>query len=140
MKLRTALPIAIPLMIACDSGDHGPLMAPGEDCMECHGTKAKKWTAAGTLYATAEAEPNDGVKGFDIEVTDSLGETLTMTSNAAGNFYTAEELTPPFPHAAIEKDGVRHEAGMPMDSGACNSCHAIPPKYGAEGRLHWSTD
>jgi hypothetical protein len=110
--------VAVALLAGCAPED-GPLMAPGQDCLECHtGGEANRWTAAGTW-----------VRGARITVTDANGKTVPMRGNDVGNFYTAESLTPPL---TVSVDG----RTMPADAlqttlwpaaknnyGGCNLCH-----------------
>jgi hypothetical protein len=59
------------------------------------------------------------------------------TNTAAGNFYTAEKLTPPL-DASVEKDGIRVNEDGEVRRGSCNSCHTLPPVEHTQGRLYWS--
>ncbi|MBK9519636.1 MAG: hypothetical protein IPO09_20375 [Anaeromyxobacter sp.] len=89
--------------------DEGPLMAPGEDCLGCHdGRGAKRWTAAGTWLPP----------GSEVRLTDRSGRVIALTSNGAGNFYTAEPLD--FPLVATV--GMRRMPD-PVTDGSCNTCH-----------------
>jgi hypothetical protein len=88
----------------------GPLMSPNQDCLRCHdGAQAVKWTVAGTWGAAA---------GRTITVTDARGQTVSMTTNAVGNFYTSQALT--FPLTA-RAGGQTMPA--PVTYGGCNRCH-----------------
>jgi hypothetical protein len=88
----------------------GPLMSPGQDCLACHdGTQAVKWTAAGTWGSGA---------GRVITLTDAAGRTVSLTTNAVGNFYTSQALT--FPLTA--RAGGELMPG-PVTYGGCNRCH-----------------
>jgi hypothetical protein len=100
------------LLVGCAPED-GPLMAPGQDCLECHsGGEAKRWTAAGTW-----------ARGANVSITDSHGKNVPLRGNDVGNFYTAESLTPPL---SVTVDGVEMaattlQAGLRY--GGCNLCH-----------------
>jgi hypothetical protein len=123
------------LFVAACVPDPGPTMNPGEDCLSCHdGSDALRWTAAGTVYRTTDANPDDGVSGVSVHIFDAAGRTITLRSNEAGNFYTREHLTFPI-GAAIEKDGVRHEMPQTVEYGGCNRCHDQPPQEDAPGRI-----
>jgi hypothetical protein len=108
-----ALLAPLTLLSACGESeeDEGPLMAPGRDCIRCH-----DFTAAGTVYASAGA--SQGEPG----VTVLLDGRVSLTSNAAGNFYTMAAL--PGSYAVeISKGGVTRT--MSAASGRCSSCHGV---------------
>lgn len=96
--------------------EEGPMMEPGEDCMECHsGGEARTWTVAGTW-------PPQGRK---ITVVDQTGKTVTLHANKVGNFWSSEPFA--FPLTSVSVDGV----AMPSRAGAqafahgsCNRCHS----------------
>lgn len=129
-------------------GDEGPLMKPGENCLECHGgtllagepptiaepKEAPTWTVAGTVFASEDAQPIGGVEGARVHVTDSDGQTLTMVTNRAGNFYTQTPLRFPL-RAAVEYLGNVHEMEPDVPYGGCNGCHRLPPRQDAPGRV-----
>lgn len=88
----------------------GPLMLPGQDCLSCHdGTQAVRWTAAGTWGTSA---------GRAITLVDANGVTVSLTTNAAGNFYTSAPLT--FPLTAWSGG---EQMPQPVTYGGCNRCH-----------------
>jgi hypothetical protein len=103
------------LASAACAPEEGPLMAPGQDCIECHdGGEAKRWTAAGTW-----------ARGAHVTVTDANGKSVTVRGNKVGNFYTAEPLTPPL---TVTVDGARMDTatlkGGFLAYGGCNLCHS----------------
>jgi hypothetical protein len=111
--------------------EEGPMMAPGEDCMRCHGggegEGARAWTVAGTVYPSETTEdPDAGVRGATISISDANGKSFDLRSNDAGNFYTAESLAFPI---AVAVNGEWMEP--PPPDGRCNRCHRL----GVEGRL-----
>jgi hypothetical protein len=124
----------------------GPLMLPGESCLECHGgtllpgepptvttpRAAPAWTVAGTVFATENG--GAGVEGASVHLTDALGATLTLVTNAAGNFYTAEPLVFPL-RARVDYAGQSHEMEPDVEYGGCNACHRLPPRQDAPGRV-----
>jgi hypothetical protein len=115
--------------------ENGPTMSPGEDCLSCHdGGDAPRWTVAGTVYQAPDADVNDGVRGVAIHLRDADGRAITIRSNDAGNFFTAERLRFPLT-VAVEKAGERHEMPEPVEYGGCNRCHTLPPQEGAPGRV-----
>ncbi len=111
-------------------------MRPGEDCLSCHGGEgARHWYVAGTVYADPQAGADAGIMGVDVLVQDSVGAAFTLRSNGAGNFYTAETLQPPLT-VAVQKDGVRIDMESPINDGDCNSCHGVPARGDAPGRIY----
>ena len=102
---RALLLLAVFGFAAC--GNEGPLMSPGKNCLDCH-----HFSAAGTVY-TASGGPADAV-------TVTVGG-VTMTSNAAGNFFTSTPIT--FP-ALVQLESNGKITDMPLaPNGACNGCH-----------------
>jgi hypothetical protein len=129
-----------------DDFDEGPLMLPGENCLECHGGSllpgepatiaqprtAPRWTVAGTVFESENG--GSGVAGAKVHLTDALGATLTLETNLAGNFYTAEPLQFPL-RAAVEYGGLLHDMEPDVPYGGCNGCHRLPPRQDAPGRV-----
>ncbi len=77
--------------------DNGPgrgLHHPGEECGGCHsmGGRAEShlWTMSGTLYTDRAGRVP--LKGGEIILEDWEGNIVSMTSNAAGNFWTTSPL------------------------------------------------
>lgn len=139
---RARRAVAAVIAIACSGGDDPKAMRNlGEECVSCHraGAKAAEWpfTAGGTIYRTADEPASPGLGGVAIVLTDSAGKVVRLRSNAAGNFFTREALA--FPVAVeVRRDGsdlARSVRAGPCSTGACNDCHANPPKAGAPGRL-----
>lgn len=142
---RSLMPALVAaLLFGCIPGN-GPLMAPGEDCNECHGgdDDAREsegedgedgpfWSAAGTVYPSLDAAADAGLEGARVHLTDANGRTVTLRSNQAGNFYTAERLAFPL-RVSVTINGRTDEMEDPVLYGGCNSCHA--PAGEAEGRL-----
>jgi hypothetical protein len=107
----------------------GPLMAPGTDCLTCHGPAGMadaKFTAAGTWGSTAGASV-------------TLGGTYTATANAVGNFVfcaagnpctwegTSYGVVAPITISAATPTSVTVGTGnngmSRLDYGGCNRCH-----------------
>jgi hypothetical protein len=128
-----------------------PTMNPGMDCMVCHnaapGSNAsdRVWTVAGTVFSNRDAGVDDGVQGAQILVTDVNGQQLTLLSNSAGNFYTAQPLAD---LVDIEVQQGNRRMVMQIDVewagpapiaqvGDCNSCHTLvsgpSPTLGSQG-------
>jgi len=99
------------LLAACIP-EEGPLMAAGQDCVECHGMggDARTWTAAGTW-----------ARGARVTLTDANGKSFTLRGNDVGNFYTAEPLAFPL---RVSVDGTPMQD--PVKYGGCNLCHQGP--------------
>ena len=118
----------------------GPLMMPGEDCTFCHRPDsdyetAPHWSVAGTVYPSAQAGLGDGIAGVRVIMMDAAGgEILTLTTNSAGNFYSAVAL-PDLYRVSLEYEGERIEMPCPPPSGGCAKCHRRPPNGSAPGRL-----
>ena len=126
----TLMPLAL---AACDS--NGPEMRPGENCMTCHssGGSARTWTVAGTVFSKPDDSTSAGVPGVDVVITGSDSQTLTLTTNAAGNFYTSRSVA--FPISAELHRGTKVvKMALTVGTGACSSCHDQPPTSGAPGR------
>ena len=133
--IRLATAGALLALAACQP-ENSPIMRPGEDCLGCHdGARARKWTLGGTVFSSATATVDQGVEGVSVTVTDSNNRQLTLSTNGAGNFYTAEGLVPPF---LVELGYQGRSVGMIQlqQSGACNACHTDPPQSGAPGRIY----
>lgn len=107
--MRHVLVVAAALSAACIPSE-GPLMAPHQDCLGCHGRgEARTWTVAGTY----------GGRGSRITITDATGRTFTLHAARNGNFYTAEPVVFPL---RVSVDG--KEMPDPVKKyGGCNACH-----------------
>ena len=117
----------------------GPLMRPGENCLRCHSPGnnlgAPVWTAGGTVYPRKDAAEDEGLAGVRVTITGAAGEKVTLTTNAVGNFYTAEPLTKPY-RVVLERDGRTKEMPIDAPAGSCNACHSWPDASGgAPGRI-----
>lgn len=121
--------------VGCGVPDPGPDMKPGVACLRCHGGgHAQTWSVAGTLYGHPEAAIDAGLDGVSVLVTDAGGRTLTLHTNAAGNFYTAETLTFPL-RIQVQKNGIGVAMSTVVPHGDCNLCHSDPPQNSAPGRI-----
>jgi len=95
--------------------EEGPMMEPGSNCLECHGggggeESGPRWTVAGTWSG----------KGNKIAIRDAGGKAFTLTSNQAGNFWTAEPLAFPL---QVSVDGQAMPGGVTGGQASCNTCH-----------------
>ena len=115
-------------------------MLPGRDCLACHvaGSQAGDlpWTAGGTVYASGSSTCNTGgLEGVKVELADETRKVLiTLTTNRAGNFFTAEKLLYQTMIARVSKDGKVKEMTQPVTTGNCASCHR--PGGAAGGRIY----
>jgi len=107
-----------------------PTMDPGQDCLLCHVANGQAsdriWTASGTIYAGSPLAPTaPGLFNAEILILDSANRALTLRSNGAGNFYTAEPLTYPI-HVSAQIGGQRFQMQeSPPEGVSCNRCHAL---------------
>ncbi len=125
-------------LLACVP-DRGPLMLPGSDCLECHrggNGAARRWTVAGTIYATRDAAADEGVSQASVRITDATGWSFTLRTNGAGNFYTAEPVAFPL-RACVERGADVACMGSAAERGSCNHCHG-PQGVGLEPPGHAS--
>jgi hypothetical protein len=107
-------------------GGEGPTMKPGSNCNECH-----SFGAAGTVFGAGNAASADGVQGVTVTLSGG-GQTVTRTTNSAGNFYTSTAL-PATVDVTLQLGGVT--VSKPgHHSGGCGACHS---SAGAAGiRIH----
>ena len=76
------------------------VMNPGRACISCHAGngEAPQFTIAGTVYPTGH-EPDlcngaNGTNGARVVIVDAANRTMTLTPNAAGNFYVHRRRSP----------------------------------------------
>ncbi len=114
-------------------------MNPGMDCIACHGNgHGPRYAIAGTVYSDgADADTCDGVTGVSIELKSvDTGETVTATSNSAGNFFLQNNQMFAGKYTArVINNGKVRAMATPQASGACNSCHTATGANGAPGRV-----
>ncbi len=147
-----------------------PSMQPGADCMSCHraggNASARVWTVAGTVARRRRRLPPPvtpgagsgcpgGLEGVQVLLSDVNGQSLTLTTNAAGNFYTDQPLatlnTVMIQNGtrrmvmdlgliggggAILANGVAPSDGSSDGGVSCNVCHSAagpPPAFGRFG-------
>lgn len=123
--------------------DPNALRNAGEDCVSCHrlGGKAPRslFTVSGSVFRAAGGEPREsGAAGVAVELVDAADRRVELVSNAAGNFWSKEEVL--FPVRVTLRtlpDGAPRQG--PADAcahGNCNQCHSYEkPGVGARGRL-----
>jgi hypothetical protein len=120
----------------------GPLMRPGWNCLAsgCHfpdkQPRPPDWGAGGTVFATVDAPPDQGVEGVIVLLQDAEGKEVRLITNAAGNFFTPEPLKGPI-DVTLERDRRRIKMPKPAPAGSCNFCHSQPPiPEGPAGRIY----
>jgi len=122
-----------------DGDEESPLMHPGDDCIACHAEReGPKFVIAGTVMNDFKDDTNcNGVEGVTVEITGADGKVLTLTTNAAGNFFQEArngDVAMPFT-AKVIKDGKERKMNGPQSNGACASCHTAQGANGAPGRI-----
>ena len=118
------------------------LMNPGQACISCHNRgEGPSYTIAGTLFPTGH-EPNNcyGVdanvtKGAKVVVTGADGKTLSLTPNAAGNFFSNTQVAKPFMVKVVDGAGVERLMAGSLTNGDCNTCHTATGASNAPGRV-----
>jgi mono/diheme cytochrome c family protein len=69
-----------------------------------------------------------------VVIVDARGQTITLTPNAAGNFFTAVAVTFPF-RAKVTYQGRERIMVAAQSNGSCNACHTQNGASGAPGRI-----
>jgi len=122
-------------------GEGSSVMDPGQACISCHassGGEAPRFGIAGTIYPTAH-EPDlcygaDGRNGAQVVVTDANGKIITLTPNAAGNFYYSGSVTTPI-RAKVTYMGRERIMSAAQTTADCNGCHTQNGANSAPGRI-----
>ncbi|MFO0619308.1 MAG: hypothetical protein U0414_42360 [Polyangiaceae bacterium] len=86
-----------------DGVPQGPFHRPGQPCVLCHSPYygAPEFAVGGTVFADQKGESFKTVDNVEVVLTDSIGETRTLTTNCIGNFYVRkQDWDPQFPLAA----------------------------------------
>ena len=118
-------------------GNSGP--GGGDDNGGGDDGEAPLYTIAGTLYPTGH-EPDlcNGTAGAmaaaRVVIVDAANQTITLTPNAAGNFFYAGAVTFPF-HAKVTYQGRERIMVAAQSNGSCNGCHTQNGANGAPGRI-----
>jgi mono/diheme cytochrome c family protein len=115
-------------------------MLPGRVCQECHrpgGQARDAWTASGTVYEDRGAACNGGgVVDARVELIGMDGKVqVSMMTNSAGNFYTAQPLQFPL-RVRVSKGDRAEEMVSTMGITSCATCHQQPVQGGAPGRIY----
>jgi hypothetical protein len=133
---RCLVAATIVVLSACGGGEDGDegnaLMRPGEDCLAsgCHSASSKRpLTVAGTVFPDFGSSASSGLSGVSVVITDSNGAQTTLTTNAAGNFYTAKAMALPLESVYLVRDGRRTDMAAAPE-GSCASCHKAKSSLG----------
>jgi hypothetical protein len=81
-------------------------------------------------------ELNDcfGTSGAQVVLHDASGQTITLETNPAGNFYYAGSIAFPI-DVEVVHGGATRAMPSPVSDGDCNSCHTASGDQGAPGRI-----
>jgi hypothetical protein len=118
-----------------------PVMNPGLACINCHTSMQprEKFTFAGTVFTDLHTQNlcNAGSKpGGQVVLTGADGQSITLTANTAGNFYTFGTLQMPYT-AKVVFNGKQRMMTTPQVDGDCNTCHTEQGISNAPGRIIW---
>lgn len=123
-----ALALAALTLSACGDDDEGgdlcggsdATMRPGEDCAGCHASLTR---TGGTVYPRSDPGPCDGLAEVTVTIVHHADQTLTRTSNSAGNFHASTDVGADFTATLTYAGNVVTRAHTGA-SGACNACHS----------------
>jgi hypothetical protein len=131
-SVRASL-IAVAFGLGCQDiagFDGNPVMDPGKNCMQCHSAtgqaSALPWSVAGTVFPTPTSAADMGLANAEILIVDSAAppKSITIRSNGAGNFFTAESFSGDI-HVAVQFGGQRYQMQESPPTGSCNLCHGL---------------
>jgi hypothetical protein len=122
-------------------GTHpGPLHRAGQPCLLCHDGSLgdpPEFSVAGTVFLdTSDTTP---ARNAQVELKANDGTSLTLTTNAAGNFYVpATRWNPQYP---LQVEVSFQGQSVPMLSrigrdGSCASCHVDPAGPDSPGHVY----
>ena len=141
-KISAGVLVSVLLLASCShDDDENEFMAPGQNCLSCHGSGGNAaheatFTIAGTVFAALDSDTSAGVEGVSILIVDAADKQLTLKSNRVGNFFTSESVQFPLKSVKVAKEGKEHFMDTQVSTGACSSCHSQPASGGAPGRLY----
>ena len=129
----------------------GPLHRPGQPCLLCHDGALgdpQRFTIAGTVFETLGDKV--AAVGVDVTLVDSKASSITLRTNASGNFYTtADQYDPSFPiqasvqgtaGATVRMQTLIEGNGTVEPNGACASCHFDPAGQDSPGHVCMALD
>ena len=113
------------------------MMRPGGACLTsgCHLSGAHTFSLGGTVYPTLHEPLNcNGKSGVQVVITPASGAAITLTTNSAGNFYSATKIATPY-RAKVVVNGVEKAMMATQTNGDCNFCHTQNGASNALGRI-----
>jgi hypothetical protein len=127
------------------TGDVNANMDPGQACIQCHAKNqpdAPLFTVAGTVFPTGHVPDNclpTSAQSADLTqaqvvITDKNNQTLTLSVNSNGNFYSLQTVAFPFT-AKVVYQGRTRAMATPQSTGDCNTCHTNAGSNNAPGRI-----
>lgn len=93
----------------------------GQDCVACHATleSDKRYVYAGTVYTSAAGTAVS--VGAVVEITESSGTKISVTTDKSGNFYTTRGTRAGTYNATVK--GNTLGMASTASNGGCASCH-----------------
>jgi hypothetical protein len=129
----------------------GPLHRAGQPCVLCHGGSgpaSAQFSVAGTVFKLGGS--TDPAVGASVQLTDSKGNKVTATTNAAGNFYVSvSTFSPTYPlvpfvsFPGIDPNDPNCSTQMHTHvgrDGSCAGCHTNPMGPRSPGRIFIAAD
>jgi hypothetical protein len=121
----------------------GPLHRSGQPCVTCHGDSgpaSSEFTLGGTVYALFRQ--NVPAAGAVVRIEDITGKTLSVLTNAAGNFWvTPSQWVPTYPiQMKVTLGNVSKQMTTHVGrAGSCADCHREPPSQTSPGHVYIAT-
>ena len=130
---------------APNGGRPGPEHRPGQPCIVCHGGSgpaSAQFSMGGTIYLIkGQTDPAPNVV---VKITDSRGQTHSVTTNKVGNFYIPVAEWDPTPPHSVELhfgDTYVNPMGTKIGrDGSCANCHFGKPGPSTPGPVYLATD
>jgi hypothetical protein len=128
----------------------GPLHRPGQPCLLCHDGSLgdpQRFTVAGTVFRTTGTL--EGAPNVSVNIVDATGAGVSLSTNAAGNFYaTPGTYDPTFPlrinltanGLTVPMQTLVEGNGTVEPNGACASCHFDPAGPSSPGHVALTLD
>ncbi|MGE0323787.1 MAG: hypothetical protein AB7K71_38460 [Polyangiaceae bacterium] len=120
----------------------GPTHRPGQPCVHCHqsgGEGSPNFSIAGTIFQDKDRQlPIDGAL---VSLVDSNGDSWSVRTNCAGNFYVTEsEWQPQFPvWSSVSWSDIHVDMETPIyRDGACAGCHDLKAGPDSPGHIYVS--
>ncbi len=136
---------------------------PGQPCLLCHSADGhfpkapggKTFVLGGTIYATVDANENDGLRDVEVVFTDARGDEFTALTNRSGNFLVEVDSgldqprqkskgvlkvprNPLFPlEVIVRRDGIENKMHTKIwRNGSCAHCHGPSLARDSVGRVY----